>query len=68
MHVLIQQTRALTNPTDSERTIDPLIQIESMGIKKFSTQKKGAGANSTTVWNEHFYFKRSFASGFQIQS
>ncbi|CAD8085861.1 unnamed protein product [Paramecium sonneborni] len=68
VHILLQQTRALQNPNDNESTIDPLIQIETMDQKKFSSQKKGTGSNSTLVWNEHFYFKRSFSNGWQIQS
>jgi len=67
-HILIEQTRALKNPASPDKTIDPLIQLECFGQKKFSTQKKGAGGTSTTVWNEHFYFSAKFQDGRQLQN
>lgn len=67
-HVLIEQTRALRNPTSPDKTIDPLIQIHCFGQEKYSTQKKGTGGTSTTLWNEHFYFSKRFEDGRQLQA
>ena len=39
------------------QTVDPVICIECMSEKKYSTAKDDIGATATILWNEHLFFE-----------
>ena len=37
--------------------VDPIIEIITMGIKKYSTTKKDIGPTGIVHWSEHLFFE-----------
>jgi hypothetical protein len=56
IHVFIEQARQLKCP--AERTVDPMIESEVLGEKKYTTIKKNiSGGAAVCSWNEHLFFE-----------
>jgi hypothetical protein len=44
--------------TQPGQTIDPLVEVEVLGKKKYTAVKNGiGGANALCLWNEHIFFE-----------
>lgn len=38
-------------------TVDPMIEVSCMSVKKFTTAKDDIGATGLCSWNEHLFFE-----------
>ncbi len=44
--------------TQPGQTIDPLVEVEVLGKKKYTAVKNGiGGASAMCLWNEHIFFE-----------
>jgi hypothetical protein len=55
IHVLIEKAKEIRMPEGS--TVDPLIVVESLGKKQYTTAKDDVGSVGETVWNEHIFLE-----------
>ena len=53
--IFIEQAKQLKVPEGA--TVDPIIQIDVLNEKKFTTAKDDIGASSLINWNEHIFFE-----------
>jgi hypothetical protein len=38
-------------------TVDPIIEVSCMNVKKYTTAKDNISATGLCVWNEHLFFE-----------
>ena len=38
-------------------TVDPIIEVQVLNIKKFTSAKDDIGATGLITWNEHLFFE-----------
>lgn len=38
-------------------TVDPLVEVQCMNVKKYTTAKDDISATGLCVWNEHLFFE-----------
>ena len=38
-------------------TVDPMIEVSCMNVRKFTTAKDDIGATGLCTWNEHLFFE-----------
>lgn len=55
IHLLVQTARNLQ--IANEDTVDPIIQAECFGKKKWTSVKNDIGSNASVSWNEHIFFE-----------
>lgn len=55
LKVFIEQAKQLKVPEGG--TVDPIIEIEVLSEKKFTTAKDNIGAVGVINWNEHIFFE-----------
>ena len=53
--MFIEQARELKVPDGG--TVDPLIEINIMNEKKFTTAKDDISSQGKVTWNEHLFFE-----------
>lgn len=56
IHVFIEKIKELNMP-EGEDTIDPMVVVEVLGQKTYSSAKSGVGAIGETVYNEHLFIE-----------
>ena len=55
IHVFIEKTKDLKVPKDS--TVDPIIEIWCLGLKKYSSAKTKIGGIEQVNWSEHIFLE-----------
>jgi hypothetical protein len=56
VHIFVEQARQLKCP--GGRTVDPMIECDVLGERKYTQVKKGvSGATTICSWNEHLFFE-----------
>ena len=55
IHVFIEKGKDFVVPENSD--IDPMFHVEALGKKQFSQAKKGIGAATEVVWDEHIFLE-----------
>lgn len=63
--MFIEKARQLKCPEGN--TVDPLIEVSCMNVKKYTTAKDDIGPTGVVVWNEHLFFEpKNVVSSFPI--
>lgn len=57
IHVFVEKAKEIKVPKNS--TVDPLISIECLGQKKFTTAKDDIGGLGEVIWSEHLFLEPS---------
>lgn len=65
IHILIHEARNLK--CGDEDTVDPIIEVTSLGKKKWTTCKDDVGFNAIVNWSEHIFFEPRGLSEMDIQ-
>ena len=55
IQVFIEQAKQLKCPEGN--TVDPIIEVQVMNQKKFTTAKDDIGSTGVCIWNEHLFFE-----------
>lgn len=55
IHVYIEQAKNLK--VDAENTVDPIVQINCLDVRKFTTAQEGINNTGIAIWNEHIFFE-----------
>ena len=55
IHVYIEQAKNLK--VDAEDTVDPIVQINCLDVRKFTTAQEGINNTGIAIWNEHVFFE-----------
>jgi hypothetical protein len=55
VHVFIEKAKEILLPDG--RTVDPIIVIECLGKKEYSTAKDDIGGAGEVTWNEHLFLE-----------
>ena len=55
IHVFVEKAKEIKVPKNS--TVDPLISIECLGQKKFTTAKDDIGGLGEVIWSEHLFLE-----------
>ena len=53
IHVFLEKAKDLVVPENS--TVDPMLEVTSMGAKEYSTAKDDIGGIQEITWNEHVF-------------
>jgi len=55
VHVFIEYCKNIK--MDAEDVVDPLVEMECLGQKKYTSTKKKIDGNTLVCWNEHLFFE-----------
>ena len=55
IHIFIEKVKEISVPENS--TVDPIIFVDSMGLKTFSSSKEDIGGMGEIEWNEHLFIE-----------
>lgn len=55
IHVFVEKAKEIAMPENS--TVDPIIVVETLGQKAYSSSKDDIGPVGETVWNEHLFLE-----------
>ena len=55
IHVYIEQAKNLKVPP--EETVDPIVQINCLEERKFTTAQDDINNTGVAIWNEHIFFE-----------
>jgi hypothetical protein len=55
IHLLVHEARNLK--VIGEDTVDPIIEVNCLKKRKFTTAKNDVGYNSAVIWGEHIFFE-----------
>lgn len=55
IHIYIEQAKDLKFA--AEATVDPIIQLDCMGLQKFTTALDDINSTGVAIWNEHIFFE-----------
>jgi len=55
IHVFVEQAKNLK--VDAEETVDPIVQINCLGERKFTTAQDDINNTGIAYWNEHIFFE-----------
>jgi hypothetical protein len=55
VHVFIEKAKEILMPDGS--TVDPLIVVECLGQKQYSSSKDDIGGSGEVAWNEHLFLE-----------
>ncbi len=55
IHILLEKTKEFKVPKNS--TVDPIFEIECLGVKKHSSSKSKIGGLAEISWDEHVFIE-----------
>jgi len=55
IHVLVEQAKSLL--VEPGETVDPIVEINCLGTKKYTSAQKGIDNTGVAMWNEHVFFE-----------
>ena len=55
IHIFIENTKEIKTPPNS--TLDPMFEIQCLGLKKYSSSKSKIGGLTEITWNEHVFIE-----------
>lgn len=55
IHVFVEQAKNLK--VDAEETVDPIVQINCLGERKFTSAQDDINNTGIAYWNEHIFFE-----------
>lgn len=55
IHVFIQKAKQIK--LDENDTIDPIIEVDCLDKKKYTTSKTNVGPTAEVAWSEHLFFE-----------
>lgn len=55
IHVYVEQAKNLK--VDAEDTVDPLVEVKLLGMKKFTSACDDINNTAVAIWNEHLFFE-----------
>ena len=55
IHVMVERCKNMK--VEAGDKIDPIVQINCLGQKKFTTAQEGIDNVSTAIWDEHLFFE-----------
>jgi len=55
IHVFVEQAKNLK--IDAEDKVDPIVQINFLGVRKFTPAQEDISNNDVAIWDEHIFFE-----------
>lgn len=55
IHIYVEQAKNIKVP--AEHTVDPIVQINFNGQRKFTTAQDDINNTGIAIWNEHLFFE-----------
>ena len=56
IHVFVERAKEMKGQYTDD-TVDPMVEVSCMGIKKYTTSKKNISQLVEVTWNEHLFLE-----------
>lgn len=66
IHIYVEQAKNFL--VEAEQTLDPLVQINCLGERKYTSAQEKINNTGVAVWNEHIFFEPKNLETHQLEN